>query len=33
MDKKGIMGFGYLHNGMKQLSANTPLASPPMPRA
>jgi C4-dicarboxylate-binding protein DctP len=23
MTKKGIMGFGYLHNGMKQLSANT----------
>jgi C4-dicarboxylate-binding protein DctP len=28
MSKKGIMGFGYLHNGMKQLSANVPLGSP-----
>lgn len=28
MSKKGIMGFGYLHNGMKQLSANTPLSMP-----
>ena len=28
MEKKGIMGFGYLHNGMKQLSANKPLGSP-----
>lgn len=26
--KKGIMGFGYLHNGMKQLSANVPLRLP-----
>lgn len=28
MEKKGIMGFGYLHNGMKQLSSNKPLGSP-----
>ncbi|NDP38564.1 MAG: TRAP transporter substrate-binding protein [Rhodoferax sp.] len=28
MSKKGIMGFGYLHNGMKQLSANVPLGMP-----
>ena len=28
MSKKGIMGFGYLHNGMKQLSANTKLSMP-----
>lgn len=28
MSKKGIMGFGYLHNGMKQLSANVPLGLP-----
>lgn len=28
MSSKGIMGFGYLHNGMKQLSANKPLAMP-----
>ncbi len=28
MEKKGIIGFGYLHNGMKQLSANKPLGSP-----
>ncbi len=28
MQKKGIMGFGYMHNGMKQLSANVPLGSP-----
>lgn len=28
MTKKGIMGFGYLHNGMKQLSANKPLYLP-----
>ena len=28
MSKKGIMGFGYLHNGMKQLSANTKLLMP-----
>ena len=28
MEKKGIVGFGYLHNGMKQLSANKPLGSP-----
>ncbi len=28
MKSKGIMGFGYLHNGMKQLSANKPLYLP-----
>ncbi len=28
MEKKGIKGFGFLHNGMKQLSANVPLGSP-----
>ena len=28
MTKKGIKGFGYLHNGMKQLSANKPLHLP-----
>jgi C4-dicarboxylate-binding protein DctP len=28
MTNKGIVGFGYLHNGMKQLSANVPLGSP-----
>jgi C4-dicarboxylate-binding protein DctP len=28
MTKKGITGLGYLHNGMKQLSANKPLNQP-----
>jgi len=28
MEKKGIKGFGYLHNGMKQLSANKQLSLP-----
>ncbi len=28
MIKKGIKGLGYLHNGMKQLSANKPLHVP-----
>ncbi|MCX7693862.1 TRAP transporter substrate-binding protein [Tepidimonas taiwanensis] len=28
MEKKGILGLGYLHNGMKQLSANKPLYLP-----
>ncbi len=28
MNKKGITGLGYLHNGMKQLSANTKLTTP-----
>ncbi len=28
MSKKGILGLGYLHNGMKQLSANTKLVTP-----
>ena len=28
MTSKGILGLGYLHNGMKQLSANKPLYMP-----
>jgi len=28
INARGIHGFGYLHNGMKQLSANTPLRLP-----
>ena len=28
MTSKGIKGLGYLHNGMKQLSANKPLKTP-----
>lgn len=28
MTSKGITGLGYLHNGMKQLSANKPLNTP-----
>lgn len=28
MTSKGITGLGYLHNGMKQLSANKPLRTP-----
>jgi C4-dicarboxylate-binding protein DctP len=28
MNKKGLMGLGYLHNGMKQLSASEPLRVP-----
>ena len=28
MEKKGLLGLGYLHNGMKQLSANKPLRTP-----
>ena len=28
MTSKGIVGLGYLHNGMKQLSANKPLRTP-----
>ena len=28
MSKKGILGFGYMHNGMKELSANTKLLLP-----
>jgi C4-dicarboxylate-binding protein DctP len=28
MTARGIHGFGYLHNGMKQLSANVPLYRP-----
>ncbi|MGL5358249.1 MAG: TRAP transporter substrate-binding protein [Shewanella sp.] len=28
MNRKGIVGLGYLHNGMKQFTANTPLKQP-----
>ncbi len=28
MEDKGILGLGYWHNGMKQLSANVPLRKP-----
>jgi C4-dicarboxylate-binding protein DctP len=28
MSKKGILGFGYMNNGMKELSANTKLLLP-----
>ncbi|SCA56952.1 C4-dicarboxylate-binding periplasmic protein [Candidatus Terasakiella magnetica] len=28
MKKKGIIGLGYLHNGMKQISASKPLRTP-----
>jgi C4-dicarboxylate-binding protein DctP len=28
MKRKGIVGLGYLHNGMKQISASTPLRVP-----
>ncbi|PLX88370.1 MAG: C4-dicarboxylate ABC transporter [Desulfuromonas sp.] len=28
MQKKGLIGLGYLHNGMKQLSASSPLRVP-----
>ncbi|QIR16133.1 TRAP transporter substrate-binding protein [Shewanella aestuarii] len=28
MNRKGIVGLGYLHNGMKQFSANEPLTLP-----
>lgn len=28
LKKKGLVGLGYLHNGMKQLSANDPLRTP-----
>ncbi len=28
MEKKGILGLGYIHNGMKQLSAHSPLRVP-----
>jgi C4-dicarboxylate-binding protein DctP len=28
MEDKGLMGLGYLHNGMKQLSASSPLRVP-----
>ncbi|QSX28878.1 TRAP transporter substrate-binding protein [Shewanella cyperi] len=28
MNRKGIVGLGYLHNGMKQFSANNPLHLP-----
>ena len=28
LQKKGLVGLGYLHNGMKQLSSSTPLKVP-----
>lgn len=28
MNRKGLVGLGYLHNGMKQFSANAPLTLP-----
>lgn len=28
LEKKGLVGLGYLHNGMKQLSASDPLRTP-----
>jgi len=28
MERKGLIGLGYLHNGMKQLSASSPLTVP-----
>ncbi len=28
MEKKGLIGLGYIHNGLKQLSANKPLRVP-----
>ncbi|PID64941.1 MAG: C4-dicarboxylate ABC transporter [Gammaproteobacteria bacterium] len=28
VEKKGIIGLGYIHNGMKQLSANAPMLVP-----
>ena len=28
MERKGLVGLGYLHNGMKQLSASSPLRVP-----
>ena len=28
LESKGLIGLGYLHNGMKQLSAHTPLRVP-----
>ncbi len=28
VERKGLLGLGYLHNGMKQLSASRPLRSP-----
>ncbi|MDO6687719.1 MULTISPECIES: TRAP transporter substrate-binding protein [unclassified Agarivorans] len=28
LESKGLVGLGYLHNGMKQLSANEPLYTP-----
>lgn len=28
MEDKGIVGFGFIHNGMKQFSANVPLRTP-----
>lgn len=28
MEKKGLVGLGYIHNGLKQMSANNPLLLP-----
>ncbi|SEG49171.1 TRAP transporter substrate-binding protein [Oceanospirillum linum] len=28
LEKRGLMGLGYIHNGMKQMSANKPLRTP-----
>lgn len=28
MDKRGLLGLGYIHNGLKQLSASSPLRVP-----
>ncbi|MCL4138952.1 UNVERIFIED_CONTAM: hypothetical protein GTU68_022693 [Idotea baltica] len=28
MTRRGLLGLGFWHNGMKQMSANTPLVSP-----
>ena len=28
VEKKGLLGLGYLHNGMKQMSSNQPLKLP-----
>lgn len=28
LKKKGLVGLGYLHNGMKQMSSNSPIALP-----
>lgn len=28
LEKKGLLGLGYIHNGLKQMSANTPIRVP-----